>query len=63
MRAKPRGHVGPCDRAGWAGRCAMAFVMLSIDCALASASDLTGFGTLLWLFLAYRIFIFLVFYT
>jgi hypothetical protein len=45
MRAKPRGHVGPRDRAGRAGRCAMAFVTLGIDCALASASDLAGLGT------------------
>jgi hypothetical protein len=45
MRAKPRGHMGPCDRAGRAGRCLMAFVMLGIICALASALDLAGLGT------------------
>jgi hypothetical protein len=55
--------VGPRDRAGRAGRCAMAFVTLGIDCALASASDLAGLSILLWLFLAYRVFIFLVLYT
>jgi hypothetical protein len=40
----------------------MAFVMLGIDCALASASDLAGLGILLWLFLVYRVSVFLVLY-
>jgi hypothetical protein len=38
-------------------------VILGIDCALASALDLAGLGTLPWLFLAYRASIFLVLYT
>jgi hypothetical protein len=62
MRAKPRGHVGPRDRAGRAGRCLIAFVMLNINYALASALNLKGLGILLWLLLAYRTFIFLVLY-
>jgi hypothetical protein len=62
MRAKPMGHVGPRDRAGRAGRSAMAFVMLGIDCALASASDLAGLGTPPWLFPAYHASVFLVLY-
>jgi hypothetical protein len=62
MRAKPKGYVDPYNRAGWAGRCAIALVILSIDCALASASDLTGLGTPLWLLLAYRASVFLVLY-
>jgi hypothetical protein len=37
-------------------------VMLGIDCALASASDLAGLGTPLWLLLAYRASVFLVLY-
>jgi hypothetical protein len=40
----------------------MAFVMLGIGCALASASDLAGLGTPLWLLLAYRASVFLVLY-
>jgi hypothetical protein len=39
--------VGPRDRAGRAGRCAIAFVMLGIDYALTSALDLAGLNTLL----------------
>jgi hypothetical protein len=62
MRAKPRGHMGPRDKAGRAGRCLIAFVMLSIICALASALDLAGLGTLPWLLLAYRASVFLVLY-
>jgi hypothetical protein len=62
MRAKPRSHVGPRDRAGRASRCAIAFVMLGIDCALASALDLAGLGTLPWLLLAYHASVFLVLY-
>jgi hypothetical protein len=54
--------VGPRDRAGRAGRCFMAFVMLGIDYALASALDLAGLGTLPWLLLAYRVSVFLVLY-
>jgi hypothetical protein len=44
MRAKPRGHTGPRDRACRACRCFTAFVMLSIDYALASALDLAEIG-------------------
>jgi hypothetical protein len=47
MRAKPRGHVGPRDNAGWAGRCAIAFVILNINYILASASDLIELSILL----------------
>jgi hypothetical protein len=49
MLAKLRGHVGPRDRAGRAYRCSVAFVMLSIARALASALDLAGLGTPPWL--------------
>jgi hypothetical protein len=40
----------------------MAFVMLGIDCALASALDLAGLGTPPWLLLAYCASVFLVLY-
>jgi hypothetical protein len=41
MRAKPRGHVGPRDRADMAGRYFITFVILNIY-TLASALDLVG---------------------
>jgi hypothetical protein len=51
MRAKPRGHVGLRDRAGRAGRYSVAFIMLSITYALASALELAGLSTPLWILL------------
>jgi hypothetical protein len=46
MRAKLRSHVGPRDRAGLTGKYVIAFVILSINYALASTLDLVGLNIL-----------------
>jgi hypothetical protein len=55
--------VGLYNRANWVDKCAIAFVILNINYALASALDLAGLSTPPWLLLIYRASIFLVLYT
>jgi hypothetical protein len=62
MRAKPRSHIDPSDKADRAGKYLIAFVILSINYALISALDLAELNTLPWLLLAYRASVFLVLY-